>query len=403
MLECLTKEHEITLFNKNTNITEMINYCLETNINEEPFYIIHISNIIDSFRKWEKLLPNIHPYYAVKCNSNILLLKVLFLLGCNFDCASESEIKRILEITGDSDRIIFANPCKIKSHLEYANQKNVSLMTFDCEEELYKIKQWYPSAKLIIRIAVDDSKSLCKFSSKFGCSIKEVPTLLELTKFKGLFVEGVSFHVGSSCMSENSFYEAIRDCKEVFNIAKQFDIELKIVNIGGGFPGNNKNIRFEDIAMSIRNGINDYFLEEVNNKKIKFIAEPDRYYAQKSHTLIDCITGKKYIVDETGEKRCVYYLNDGLYNSFNCIIFDHVTFDIIPLIKREGTMYKSKFFGPTCDSMDLIKDNILLPEYFIGDYFYMEDFGAYTVSSSSGFNGFSTNINRYVLTNDIEN
>ena len=196
-------------------------------------------------------------------------------------------------------------------------------MTFDCEEELYKIKHWYPSAKLIIRIAVDDSNSLCKFSSKFGCTIKDVGYLLELTKQLGLFVEGVSFHVGSGCMSQNSFYEAIRDCKQVFNIAKQLDLELKIVDIGGGFPGNNKKIYFKDIAISIRNGINDFFFEEVYNKQIKFIAEPGRYFAQNSHTLILCITGKKCIKDETGEKRFVYYLNDGLYNSFNCIVFDH--------------------------------------------------------------------------------
>jgi ornithine decarboxylase len=404
MLEYLTKEYEIQLFNKKFTIPDMIRYYLETNINEEAFYIIHINNIINSYKTWKQMLPDIEPYYAVKCNSNPVLLKVLFLLGCNFDCASENEIKNILKITGDPTRIIFANPCKIKSHLEYANKNNVSLMTFDCEEELYKIKDWYPSAKLIIRIAVDDSNSLCKFSSKFGCTIKDVGYLLELTKQLGLFVEGVSFHVGSGCMSQNSFYEAIRDCKQVFNIAKQLDLELKIVDIGGGFPGNNKKIHFKDIVISIRNGINDFFFEEVYNKQIKFIAEPGRYFAQNSHTLILCITGKKSIQDETGEKRFVYYLNDGLYNSFNCIIFDHATFDIIPLVPREeGRMYKSKLFGPTCDSMDLIKENILLHEYFIGDYFYVKDFGAYTVSPSSGFNGFSTSINKYVLTDNIEN
>jgi len=400
MLEFLKNEHEITIFHKNTNIIDMINYYLDKNINEEPFYIIHINKIIELYVKWCSLLPVI-PYYAVKCNSNIVLLKTLFLLGCNFDCASEREIKLILEITNDPKRIIFANPCKIKSHIEYANTNNVSLMTFDCEEELYKIQNLYPSAKLLIRIAVDDSNSLCKFSSKFGCSINEVAYLLELTKKLGLFMEGVSFHVGSGCMSVNSFYEAIRDCKQVTCIANNLGIDLKLVDIGGGFPGNNKNIKFENIAKSIRDGINHFFLEEIQNKKIKFIAEPGRYFAQSSHTLIISITGKKYIIDETGEKIFIYYLNDGLYNSFNCIIFDHATFDIIPLIPKEGILYKSKLFGPTCDSMDLIKENIWLPEYFIGDYFYVEDFGAYTVSPSSGFNGFSTTINKYVVTSDI--
>lgn len=406
MLECLAKEHDITLFTKNTNIVDIINYYLdklnEINDDDDPFYIININNLIKSYQTWIELMPNIKPYYAVKCNSNIVLLKSLSLLGCNFDCASESEIQMILNITDDPTRIIFANPCKISSHLKYANMHNVSLMTFDCEEEIYKIQKHYPLARLIIRIAVDDSNSLCKFSSKFGCTIKEVKYLLELTKQLGLCVEGVSFHVGSGCMSEQSFYQAIYDSRQVIDIAKQLDIEMKVVDIGGGFPGNNKTIQFVNIAKSIRQALNDFFSEEITKNTIQFIAEPGRYFAQNSHILVVCITGKKYIINELGEKVFIYYLNDGLYNSFNCIIFDHAKFDMIPVIQREGALYKSKFFGPSCDSIDVIKENIWISEYFIGDYFYVEEFGAYTVTPSSGFNGFSTSINKYMLDKAVD-
>ena len=406
MLKCfkyLKQEYDVDLFIKNTTTKDIVEDMLKRKGIEEPFYIVNISNIIESYVKWTKMLPHIKPYYAVKCNHNIVLLKTLALLGCNFDCASKNEIEKIMDIVDDAKRIIFANPCKVKSHLQYANLHNILLMTFDCEEELYKIKKFHPHAKLIIRIAVDDSKSLCKFSSKFGCSLKEVSYLLERANELGLNVEGVSFHVGSSCMSTSSFYQAISDCKQVVNIAKELNIIMKTVNIGGGFPGNDKIINMEDIAVSIRGAINDFFFEEVKNNQIQFIAEPGRYFAQNSHTLVLSITGKKSIVDEFGEKIFIYYLNDGLYNSFNCIIFDHASFDLIPLFRREGCQYRSKIFGPTCDSMDLVKENILLPEYFIGDYFYVEDFGAYTVSPSSGFNGFVTDINKYVLIDRLDN
>jgi ornithine decarboxylase len=396
MLECLPVN--IELFDKDLSLDKIIHSFIKKNITEEPFYIVNISNIINSYDKWNKLLPNIQPYYAIKCNSNPILLQTLSLVKCNFDCASEKEIKIILEITNDPNRIIFANPCKISSHLQFANANNVSLMTFDCEEELYKIQKYYPLARLLIRIAVDDTNSLCKFSSKFGCKITEVENLLEQSKQLGLFIEGVSFHVGSGCMSADNFYHAIHDCKKVVDIARKINVSIKMVDIGGGFPGNNKKICFEDIAKSIHNGINDFFSEEVKNNEIQFIAEPGRYFAQNSHILVLCITGKKYSIDEKGEKLFLYYLNDGIYNSFNCIIFDHAIVDIIPLISRDGPIYQSKLFGPTCDSMDVIKENILLPEYFIGDYFYVEDFGAYTVSPSSGFNGFTTSMNKYIMT-----
>ena len=401
MLKCLKQDYEIDLFNKNTTTKDIVKDILEREQIEDAFYIVNISNIIASYAKWIKLIPDIKPYYAVKCNYNIVLLKTLSLLGCNFDCASKNEIIKIMDIVDDASQIIFANPCKIKSHLQYANLHNILLMTFDCEEELYKIKKFHPKAKLIIRIAVDDSNSLCKFSSKFGCSLKDVNHLLELSKELNLNIEGVSFHVGSGCMSTTSFYQAISDCKQVVNIAKELNIMMTIVNIGGGFPGNDKVIKFENIATSIRDAINDFFLEEVKNNQIQFMAEPGRYFAQNSHTLVVNITGKKSIIDEFGEKTFIYYLNDGIYNSFNCIIFDHASFDLIPLSSREGCQYKSKLFGPTCDSMDLVKENILLPEYFIGDYFYVEDFGAYTVSPSSGFNGFTTDINKYVFVDSL--
>ena len=397
MIENLIQKHNVIRLNKNMTTQELICFLLNDTVNDIPFYIININKIIDSYKKWTTLLPYITPYYAVKCNYNIVLLETLSELGCNFDCASKNEIKKVMEIVNDPNRIIFANPCKMISHLEYANDQNVSLMTFDCPEELYKIKQYYSSAKLILRIAVDDSNSVCKFSSKFGCLLSDVPSLLEIAKNLELNVEGVSFHVGSGCMSVNSFYQAIKDCNRVFKIAKEYDIDMRVIDIGGGFSGNNKIIDFEDIVKSIHEGITDFFSEDVLTNKIHFIAEPGRYFAQNSHILVVTITGKKCIVDNKGEKMFIYYLNDGLYNSFNCIVFDYANFNLIPLFPIKGELYKSKIFGPTCDSIDVIKENIMLTEYFIGDHFYIEDFGAYTVSASSGFNGFITDTNKYVM------
>lgn len=109
---------------------------------KESFYIIDLEKIKNLYKNWISLLPLVKPYYAVKSNNNPILLKTLNDLGTNYDCASKSEIKTILEITNDPSRIIFANPCKLASHLEYAREHLVDLMTFDCQEELYKIKKY---------------------------------------------------------------------------------------------------------------------------------------------------------------------------------------------------------------------------------------------------------------------
>jgi ornithine decarboxylase len=101
--------------------------------------------------------------------------------------------------------------------------------------------------------------------------------------------------------------------------------------------------------------------------------------------------------DPTG-KRIIYYLNDGVYGSFNCIYFDHTVPTILPFNERDGGQFKSTIFGPTCDSIDLICENTMLPELAIGEWVYVEDFGAYTAASSSAFNGFKTNLFKYIFT-----
>lgn len=279
-------------------------------------------------------------------------------LGANFDCASQAEIKSIIEITDDPSRIIFANPCKMTSQIRYARANDVDLMTFDCEEELYKIKLYHPYAKLILRLAVDDSKSLCKFNKKFGCKLENVEDLLKIVKT-------LKLNVGSGCASIESFYNAINDCRKATDIAKNIGIDISIIDIGGGFPGIDKDIKFEDIAERINNAIDEFFTDIT----VQFISEPGRYFAQKSHTLILNVIGKK-----KDEDNIIYYLNDGVYGSFGCIFFDHNNPVILPFNERDGKLHKSIIFGPTCDSIDLISDNIMLPELAIGEWVYVEHF-----------------------------
>jgi ornithine decarboxylase len=393
----LLQKYEVKLYGSDYEMYDIINDFLEENHSERAFYIIDLGEITKSFTNWITLLPNVKPYYAIKCNPNPVLLDALASLGANFDCASENEMKTIIEITKDPARIIFANPCKMSSQIRYARANDVDLMTFDCEEELYKIKLYHPYAKLVLRLAVDDSKSVCKFNVKFGCKLNQVEELLTIAKTLKLNVTGFSFHVGSGCKSADNFYDAIKTCRDATNIASGMGIAVNMIDIGGGFPGVDTDVAFEDIAKEVNRGIEEFFGDELKNDTVTFIAEPGRYFAQRSHTLILNVIGKKVSVDETdGEKTIIYYLNDGIYGSFNCIYFDHTSPTILPFNERDGKLHRSKLFGPTCDSIDLISENIMLPELAIGEWIYVENFGAYTVAASSGFNGFRTTVSKYI-------
>jgi diaminopimelate decarboxylase len=395
------QKYDVKLYGSTRDIYDIINDFLEDNQSERAFYIIDLGELINSYSNWIRLLPDIKPYYAIKCNPNPVIIAALAALDVNFDCASEAEIKTIIDITQDPTRIIFANPCKMTSQISYARANDVDLMTFDSEEELYKIKLYHPYAKLILRLAVDDTNSKCKFNIKFGCKLDQVEELLAIAKTLKLCVVGFSFHVGSGCRSAENYYSAIETCSKATNMAAKLGISISIIDIGGGFPGNDatsSGAKFEDIAHRVNDALHVFFKDELENGDIQFIAEPGRYFAERTHTLVLNVIGKKTVQDG-GEKTIVYYLNDGIYGSFNCVYFDHAKPVILPFNERDGKLHKSRLFGPTCDSIDLIADSIMLPELAIGERVYIENFGAYTISAASAFNGFSTKVNKYIFRN----
>jgi ornithine decarboxylase len=355
---------------------------------DESFYIINLNTIISILDKWNKLLPNVKPFYAIKCNNDNTILNLLYSKGCNFDVASKQEIMDVLSITNNPDMLIFANPCKLISHILYAKQNGVKLLTFDCIEELLKIKEYYPESNLILRIKVDDSKSICKFNIKFGYDADDINIIFDKIKELNMNLVGFSFHVGSKCSSSYIYYDALKRCKKCYDISKLYNFNIEYIDIGGGFQYYN----IDDIALEIKKGINDFFKKEEYD--IKFIAEPGRLFVEESHDLILKIICKKKINDSF-----IYYVNDGIYGNLNCIHWDHYKPEIKIKIKNDNELlYNSTIFGPTCDSMDKLYDNILLQELNIGDIIHLKNMGAYTMSSSSSFNGFNKNIRKkYII------
>lgn len=382
------KDYDLQYFKNDNNILDIIKSFLEKYDNDQAFYIVDLSKIIQQYYRWTENLPNVKPYYAIKCNPNKVIIELLAKLGCNFDCASRDEISQVLGSDVSPDRIIFANPCKASNQIKYARQEDIDLLTFDSISELYKIKLYHPKADLLVRIKIDDSKSVCRFSSKFGASFEELESIFTIARACELSIIGVSFHVGSNCFGLESYANAIRDARSAFDLAEKHGFNFHMLDIGGGFPANNDKLSFEDIAKTIKESIDECFTNKYPDLEI--IAEPGRYMVSTSHTLVLNVIGKKEYVDrDTKEKSFKYYLNDGVYGSYNCIHFDHASPKIYPYNERDGTQYRSIIFGPTCDSMDTIDNDCLLPDLAIGEWVYSENMGAYTISASSAnFNGF---------------
>lgn len=379
------KEYDVRVIDESSDVIDVISTFLEDKRDDSAFYIVHFGKIIEQYNRWCTALPRIKPFYAVKCNPNPAIIQLLKNFNVGFDCASKDEIRMVTSHGVSSDDIIFANPCKASNEIKFARSEDIDIMTFDDINELLKIKLYHPDARLVIRIVTDDSQSECKFSCKFGVNMVNVEQVLNVAKNMMLNVVGVSFHVGSNCHDTMTYHNSIKDAKQVFDIAARIGFTFNVLDIGGGFPGYEKegDVSFEDIASQVTKAIDEFFPTE----DIQIIAEPGRYFACSSHTLVANIIGKKEcITNDT--KKLKYYLNDGVYGSFNCIFFDHAKPKINPYNKRNGILYETTVFGPTCDSIDTISESCYLPDLAIGEWVFVENFGAYTSAAASTFNGF---------------
>jgi ornithine decarboxylase len=103
---------------------------------EDAFYVLDLGLLVRLFQGWVQAMPRVRPFYAVKCSPDRALLTTLAALGAGFDCASKAEISQVLDLGVTTDRIVFANPCKMQSHVAYAASVGVNLTTFDSESEV---------------------------------------------------------------------------------------------------------------------------------------------------------------------------------------------------------------------------------------------------------------------------
>ncbi|XP_072299772.1 ornithine decarboxylase-like isoform X2 [Eucyclogobius newberryi] len=364
---------------------------------EVPFFVVNLDDISEKFLKWKTFLPRIKPFYAVKCNDTAAVIRTLVALGAGFDCASKREIEMVMSLGVTPDRIIYAHPTKPQSHIRHACASGVDMMTFDSEEELLKISTCHPKAKLVLRISVDDSKSILRFGTKFGAKLQSVGDLLKRAQELHLNVTGVSFHVGSLCTDSVAFKTAIADTRQVFDQAKTLGIDMRLLDIGGGFVGRTDwLISFEQMAKGINEALDEFFSSDSG---VRIMAEPGRYFVDTACTLAVNIFSKKVVQsdptqsNESGkclDKTIMYYVSDGVYGTMASTIYDSLQFTFSPFLHKrvEEPTYQSIIWGPTCDSLDRLTREFWMPECDVGEWLLVRDIGAYSLTTASDFNGF---------------
>ncbi|CAG2112766.1 unnamed protein product, partial [Medioppia subpectinata] len=316
----------------------------------------------EELRKIRKLFPNARLVLRLKVDDKESAIRLAPL-----------EIENALKNGAKSEEIIFANPCKSDSVIEYALRMGTDLMTFDNCEELRKIRKLFPNARLVLRLKVDDKESAIRLSLKFGADMTEVRQLLQTAREWSLDVIGVAFHVGTGCQRSESFAEAIELSRKAFDLALSLGFNMRLLDIGGGFPGKECKTSFEEICETINESLEKYFPSD----HVLVMAEPGRYVCESAFSFVSPIVVKK-----SDEKQMQYYLNASIFNVFNNVVFENQILEPIPLLKDSNAsrdVFTTTLWGDSCVKKDCIRRDFQMIEMNAKEWLLFKDLGSYSL------------------------
>ncbi len=342
-----------------------------------PLFIINRAKLAENLQRFRQMLPRVEPFYAVKSNPHIGILRVFARMGASFDVASRGEMESLLKLGVRPNRMLFANTVKKSEVIRFAMSKGIRMMTFDSEYELNKMAQIAPGAQVLARLKVPNVGSVVELSVKFGMEPSDTIPLLTKAHRLGLKPVGISFHVGSQCVNPENYIEALELASIIMRDAKLRQLSLEVLDIGGGFPimhFDNESDYFVNTAKTINGELNRLFEDN-----IRIIAEPGRVLCGPAGTLVMTVIGKSI----RGNKHW-YYLDDGVYGALSGIVYDHCKYQY--QVMRKGPTQISTLAGPTCDGFDVISNTEELPELEIGDLIYIDNIGAYSTATATDFN-----------------
>ncbi|MFO6464791.1 type III PLP-dependent enzyme [Jannaschia sp. KMU-145] len=351
-----------------------------------PTLVIDVDAVERQFHALSAGLGRAHIHYAVKANPHVAIVERLVGLGSGFDAASRGEIELVLSQGADPAHVSFGNTIKKASDIRFAHQAGITLFAADAEEELVKIAENAPGARVYIRVIVDNSEADWPLSRKFGCARDKVLSLLGLARDLALVPFGLSFHVGSQTREARMWTGTLDQVAAIWHEAQGAGFDLQLLNIGGGFPA----FYGESIQHPTAYAAAVIDLIEARFGDVpQIMAEPGRGLVAEC----GAIAAEVLLVSKKSEDdlhRWVY-LDIGRFSGLAETEGEAIRYQIVTARDGQPTG-PCVLAGPSCDSADVLyeKRPVQLPVGLkAGDKVTIRHCGAYTSTySSMGFNGF---------------
>jgi ornithine decarboxylase len=345
-----------------------------------PLLIVDCERVRTQWHRLRKALPGVDLHYALKPLPHAAVIQTVIEEGGFLDLATTGEVQLAARLGVEPGRCVHTHPIKRDADIRNALQFGVQIFVVDNPDEVRKFAAYKRHAQLLLRVSFRCPGAVCDLSRKFGCDPEDVLELARLAAQLGIQVRGLSFHVGSQAADAVKYVEAIEVCARLLSAIRREKLGIcDTLDIGGGFP-----IDYAHPAADIAR-----FCAPIRAqlgklaKRIRVIAEPGRFIVGPAAIGVASVMGRAQ-----REGHWWYYLDDGLYGSYSGQIYDHARYPVESL-RSGGPRFPSVLAGPTCDSIDVIAENLMLPRLKSGDLVVGRAMGAYTSASASDFNFFA--------------
>jgi ornithine decarboxylase len=346
-----------------------------------PLMVLDCGRVRAQYRRLTAALPGVDLHFAIKALPHAAVIATLHGEDSYFDFSSRGELGLLAALAIAPQRAINTHPIKQDHDIRDSLQYGCETFVVDNAAEMEKFAPYRDRVSLLLRVGFRSADAEVDLAKKFGCAVDDVFPLLDLAKRLGLRILGLSFHVGSQCGSPRAFVGAINDCRLLIERARLAQLaDIQVLDIGGGFPvayaTEPAPPSIESFCAPIREALAGV------PPQVRVTAEPGRFLVASAIDAIATVIGKARRGDSLW-----YYLDDGVYGSFNGRVYDPtVRYPLQAVSQSAGGHHASVLAGPTCDSIDIIEENLWLPELQIGDLLVGSLMGAYTMGSASEFN-----------------
>lgn len=352
---------------------------------DHPVMVFAPTVLQDRARRFIEGFPGLVTY-AVKSNPGEAVIRNLVAAGVTgFDVASPWEIDLIGRIAPMAARH-YHNPVRAASEIAHAVAAGIRAWSVDSQSEMDKLFASVPTTvdgapvEISPRFKLPVMGAAYDFGSKFGASPELAADLLRQVAARG-YTASLTFHPGTQCTDPGAWETYIRTAREICDMA---GLTAARLNVGGGFP-NWRVYGVEPDLTAIFDRIRDTTAEVFGENAPSLVCEPGRGLCGDAFSLI---TRVKAVRDGQA-----VFLNDGVYGGLTELpIIGNL--DRIEVFAPDGTPRSGQdhgrvVFGPTCDSVDRLPGEVVLPDTVNeGDFVVFHGAGAYSVVTNTRFNGF---------------